>query len=63
MVERLIMVVDTWGHQQAKAHEEELTMLTKSRWRLTKSSRGAGGLGDWAVEDDGEMCREISEEA
>ena len=25
---------------------------------LTKSSGGAGGLGDWEVEDDGDMCQE-----
>ena len=58
MAGRLIVVVDTWGHQQARAHEEELTVLTKSRWWLTKSSGGAGGLGDRAVEDDGDTCRE-----
>ena len=28
-------------------------MLTKSRWWLTKSSGGAGGLSDRAVEDNG----------
>jgi len=33
-------------------------LLTKSRWWLTKSSRGAGGLGDRVVEDDSDMCRE-----
>jgi len=54
MARKLIVVADTWGHQQARAHEEELTVLTKSRWWLTKSSGGAGGLGDRAVEDDGD---------
>jgi hypothetical protein len=57
MAERLIMVADTWGHEQARLHEE-LTMLTKSRWQLTKSSEGAGGLGDRVVEDNEDMCRE-----
>jgi hypothetical protein len=32
--------------------------LTKSRQRLTKSSGGAGGLGDRAVGDDSDMCQE-----
>ena len=33
-------------------------MLTKSRRRLTKSSRGARGLGDEVVEDDGDTCQD-----
>ena len=33
-------------------------MLTKSRRRLIKSSEGARGLSDQAVEDDGDMCRD-----
>jgi hypothetical protein len=32
-------------------------MLTKSRWWLTKSSKGAGRLGDRAIEDDSDTCR------
>jgi hypothetical protein len=31
-------------------------VLTKSRWRLTKSS--GRGLGDRVIEDDGDMCRD-----
>ena len=57
MAGRLIVVADTWGHQQARANEEQ-TVLTKSRWRLTKASGGAGGLGDRIVEDDGDTCRD-----
>ena len=33
-------------------------MFTKSRRRLTKSSRVTGRLGDRPVEDDGDTCRE-----
>ena len=33
-------------------------MLTKSRQRLMKSSRGAEGLGDRAVKDYGDTCRD-----
>ena len=33
-------------------------MLTKLRQRLTKLSRDAGGLGDRAVEDDGDTCQD-----
>jgi len=33
-------------------------MLTKSRRWLIKSSEGARGLSDQAVEDDGDMCRD-----
>jgi len=58
MAGRLIMVADTWGHPQARVHGEELTVMTKSRWRLTKSSRGARGLGDHAVKDDSDTCRD-----
>jgi hypothetical protein len=50
-------VADTWGHQQARAHEEWI-VLNKSRWQLTKSSGGTRRLGDWAVEDDGDTCRD-----
>jgi len=33
-------------------------MLTKSIWWLTKSSVGTRRLGDWAVEDYGDTCRD-----
>lgn len=33
-------------------------MLTKSGWQLTKSSRGAGGLGNKVVKDDSDTCRD-----
>jgi hypothetical protein len=55
---RLIMVVDTWGHQQARVHVEELTVMTNSRQWLTKSSKGAREHGDQVVEDDGDTCRD-----
>jgi hypothetical protein len=58
MAGRLIMVADTWGHQQARVHEEELTMMMKLRRWLTKSSGGARGLGDQTVEDDDDTCRD-----
>jgi hypothetical protein len=34
-------------------------MLTKSRWWLTKSSRGTGGLGDQAVENNDDTCQDF----
>jgi hypothetical protein len=33
-------------------------MLTKSRRWFTKSSEGVRGLGDWAVKDYNDMCRD-----
>jgi hypothetical protein len=51
MAGRLIMVADTWGHQQARVHAKELTMMTKS-------SGGARGLGDQVIENDRDMCRD-----
>jgi len=50
-------VADTWGHHQARVHEE-YTMLIKSRRQLTKSSGGAGRFGHWAGGDDGVTCRD-----
>jgi hypothetical protein len=41
MAERLTVMANTWGHQQARSYEE-----------LTKSRRGEGGLGERVVEDD-----------
>jgi hypothetical protein len=41
MAERLTVMANTWGHQQARSNDE-----------LTKSRRGARGLGDQVVEDD-----------
>jgi hypothetical protein len=35
------------------------TVLTKSRWRLGKSSGGAGGLDGQAIKDDGDTCRAV----
>jgi hypothetical protein len=33
-------------------------VLTKSRWRLTKSSGGVRGLGDRSVEDNSDTCQD-----
>jgi hypothetical protein len=49
MAGRLIIVADTWGHQQARVHAKELTVMTKS-------SGGARGLGDQAIENDRDTC-------
>jgi hypothetical protein len=58
MIGRLIVVADTWEHQQIRVHADELTMLTKSRQWLTKSSGGTEGLGDQVVEDNSDMGRD-----
>ena len=49
---------NTWGHRQVQQYMEEWTVLTKSRRQSGKSSGGAGGLGDRAVDDDGGPCRD-----